>query len=270
MLRTWYCFSISKSSHHQFIIAGAKLCYISDLLEGQGSVTGVDIGEARLSTCRTLCRKYSCPNVRLFLHDGCTFSVLSPQPLPEGVSSIVLPEIEDPQGEVSPAPLSKKTRKGRRKKKTAKDAEDLVFASNWQHRSASWSLYDRVVCDAQCSLDASVRHLLQYQKVGWRVLDPNLASTMATLQRRLIANAYRLLKPGGVLVYSTCSFSRRQNEEVVQWLLDSRPGAVTLPITESAGSPSVRAGIEHTLRYYPRYTGTSGMFIAKIGKPTDS
>lgn len=50
---------------------------------------------------------------------------------------------------------------------------------------------------------------------------------------RAITLARRWQKPGGTLVYSTCSFARRQNEEVVQWLLDcndrAQLAAVSLP-----------------------------------------
>lgn len=73
--------------------------------------------------------------------------------------------------------------------------------------------------DAQCTLDASIRHVLLFHKVGWKEFDTNIESTTTQLQQRMIFNAFRLLKPGGVLVYSTCSFSTAQNEEIVTWLL---------------------------------------------------
>ena len=74
--------------------------------------------------------------------------------------------------------------------------------------------------DAQCSLDASMRHVLQFKKVGWTKtsFSTEIDHSMVLLQRRMIANAFLLLKVGGVLVYSTCSFSLNQNERVVEWL----------------------------------------------------
>ena len=53
----------------------------------------------------------------------------------------------------------------------------------------------------------------------------------------LLRNGFRLLRPGGRLVYSTCSFSLRQNEEVVQWLLDSEAEARLVPAALPASAP---------------------------------
>lgn len=66
--------------------------------------------------------------------------------------------------------------------------------------------------DAQCTLDASVRHILQFGKLGWKAFSPALTKETSDLQKRLIANGFRLLAPGGSMVYSTCSFCREQNE----------------------------------------------------------
>jgi hypothetical protein len=66
-----------------FELAGAKLCMMSDMLAGSGSVTGVDIARPRLATCRTLLTKYHVPNCRLFLCDGRTFAAPPPSQLPQ-------------------------------------------------------------------------------------------------------------------------------------------------------------------------------------------
>lgn len=79
----------------------------------------------------------------------------------------------------------------------------------------------QVLIDAQCSLDASVRHLLKYNKVGWLDFEAPSDDSIVHLQKRLIYNGFRLLAPGGYLIYSTCSFCKSQNERVVQWLLDN-------------------------------------------------
>jgi len=57
---------------------GAKLCMISDKMKRTGSITGVDICEKRLATCRTMCAKYGITNARLFLDDASKFSILAP------------------------------------------------------------------------------------------------------------------------------------------------------------------------------------------------
>ena len=80
--------------------------------------------------------------------------------------------------------------------------------------------------DAECSHDGSVIHLIKYATTwGWdkfqqNFMDNNCAKKLQVLQRQLLWNGFRLLKPGGTLIYSTCSFSPKQNEEIVLWLLE--------------------------------------------------
>jgi len=104
---------------------------------------------------------------------------------------------------------------------------------------------------------------------------PHTTPELSKLQKRLIYNGFRLLKPNGVLVYSTCSFCTAQNEEVVQSLLDMCPSARVLPVTINCYNndgngvqqiPWDKGFLEYTVRFYPRASGTSGMFIAKITK----
>ena len=59
-------------------------------------------------------------------------------------------------------------------------------------------------------------------------------AALVDLQRRLAASGFRLLKPGGYMVYSTCSLCVEQNEEVVEWLMHqcSRQGARLVPVAD--------------------------------------
>lgn len=52
--------------------------------------------------------------------------------------------------------------------------------------------------------------------------------TLKVLQRQLLWNGFQLLKPGGILVYSTCSFSPKQNEDVILWFLNQAGDSVVL------------------------------------------
>jgi 16S rRNA C967 or C1407 C5-methylase (RsmB/RsmF family) len=163
---------------------------------------------------------------------------------------------------------SPSAKSGRKKKRDATDLPGLFYSRDWRLRSVSEQLYDRVLVDAQCTLDASVRHLLKYNKVGWLGFDGNVDASVVNLQKQLIYNGYRMVKPGGVLVYSTCSFCEKQNEDVVRWLLQKfADSAELVPISFGSAGPNVAAGtLEHTVRFYPSQSGTSGMFIAKIRK----
>lgn len=68
-----------------------------------------------------------------------------------------------------------------------------------------------------------------------------------------------MLKAGGILIYSTCSFSKRQNEDIVEQLMFANPDAVLLPLDHNEPSVFMR-------RFSPLTSGTGGFFIAKIGK----
>jgi 16S rRNA C967 or C1407 C5-methylase (RsmB/RsmF family) len=77
---------------------------------------------------------------------------------------------------------------------------------------------------------------------------------LVDLQKRLATNGFRLLRPGGLMIYSTCSFSERQNEEVVKWLLDNNSNAQIVPVTFRDALPSDRVAhgsIKGTLRFLP-------------------
>jgi 16S rRNA C967 or C1407 C5-methylase (RsmB/RsmF family) len=270
---------------------GAKTSFIADLMVSRGaqrdgkdpssyalcgSVTAVDISRDRLGATRTLCAKYEVPRVRLFVHDGCTFDVLAPaSTVPDPSmrpSPTFLPALPAELLEEAPvakhSPTTESVGKAPRKKNRTFDLPDLLYSQDWRIRAASDQLYDRVMVDAQCTLDASVRHLLNYNKVGWLGFDGNVNSAVVNLQKQLIYNGFRMLKPGGYLVYSTCSFCEKQNEDVVRWLLQKFSGVAELtPISFGPHGPKISEGTEPlTVRFYPSQSGTSGMFIAKILK----
>lgn len=100
---------------------------------------------------------------------------------------------------------------------------------------------------------------------------------MVSLDHR---NGFRLLKPGGTLVYSTCSLSLQQNEDIVQYLLRTEPHALLEPLEPILQPPGPSSSMatprcacpwrpsEHlpgTIIFHPS-EGVSGLFIARIRK----
>jgi len=246
-----------------------------------GSITGVDIALARLKVTKRLVQRYRIPNVRLFVSDGTTFNILAPF-TPSGTGAVSSSPSPATTTAFSPGPvISVAQRRRGSKKKHADDLPNLMFCNNWRMKSSSCVLYDKVLLDAPCTLDASVRHILHHHKLGWREFDPQISQQVTKLQRQLLLNAFRLVKDGGIVVYSTCSFCKAQNEDVVAWLLDKEQSAVLVPIefaslrqwyqsrnceVPSHLTPAEEGTLPCTLRFYPKRTGTSGMFIAKIMK----
>jgi 16S rRNA (cytosine967-C5)-methyltransferase len=81
-------------------------------------------------------------------------------------------------------------------------------------------LFDRVLVDAPCSNTGVLRRRVELR---WR-LQPDQISRLAGEQLRLLARAAGLVRPGGVLVYSTCSLEPEENERVVEAFLQAHPG----------------------------------------------
>ena len=75
--------------------------------------------------------------------------------------------------------------------------------------------FDRILLDAPCS------GLGQRPKL--ELVDLKHAASFPPLQRKLFSSAVKLLKPGGILVYSTCTVLAAENEEIVRWALDQFP-----------------------------------------------
>lgn len=138
--------------------------------------------------------------------------------------------------------------------------------------------FDKVLVDAECTHDGSLKHLKKYRtQWSWetlekRVLDPIRISELRDIQRGLIEQAFRLLKPGGHLVYSTCSMCKAQNEDIVQWFLTKYDGLAEIVPLDMIRWGACEGSLFGTVRFEPvampdgQLLNTSGQFIAKIKK----
>lgn len=86
---------------------------------------------------------------------------------------------------------------------------------------ARGQLFDRILVDAPCSSEGRFRFEDKKTFAYWSL---RKIKEMVEKQRGLLLNASRLLKPGGVMVYSTCTFAPEENEGVVDWLLRKTEG----------------------------------------------
>ena len=89
--------------------------------------------------------------------------------------------------------------------------------------------FDKILLDAPCSgeglMSLNARDASLFD--SWSVAH---IRRLSDLQKHLILEAWRLLKPGGTLVYSTCTMAPEENEAVVDWLLRRQPEARLVPI----------------------------------------
>lgn len=134
-------------------------------------------------------------------------------------------------------------------------------------------MFDRILLDAPCSSEARFKTHEPKSMSYWSV---HKVKETSKLQRRLLLSAFGALKPGGKLLYSTCSFSPEENESPLQHLLE-RHGAhlKTIPLTlpfDNIQKPLTRWGkevyderIQNAVRILPTDT-IDGFFICLLEK----
>jgi len=122
--------------------------------------------------------------------------------------------------------------------------------------------FDRVLVDAPCSGTGAWRRA---PDAKWRFTPDDLAAEVSR-QRAILTAASDLAKPGGRLVYVTCSILRAENDAQIDWFLNERPDYALVSVAEvwpaTVGGPLPHAG--DTLRLSPAGTGTDGFFVAVL------
>jgi 16S rRNA (cytosine967-C5)-methyltransferase len=119
--------------------------------------------------------------------------------------------------------------------------------------------FDRVLVDAPCSGLGTLR---RNADLRWRVA-PDDPAKLAVTQRALLASAARALRPGGALVYSTCTLTSEENEAVVRAFLAETPG-FRLAAPESLPACVRPVTEDGVLRTFPHRHGTDGFFAARL------
>ncbi|MBS3068069.1 RsmB/NOP family class I SAM-dependent RNA methyltransferase [Candidatus Micrarchaeota archaeon] len=128
---------------------------------------------------------------------------------------------------------------------------------NWRER------FDKVLLDAPCTALGSGEGALN----RWTL---DHSKKISTLQKRMLFSAFDALKPGGELIYSTCTYAKEENEEVVSNLLQNVQSAklldIKLDIPHDSGLSEYGNEFRKCYRIYPQHLQSEGFFIAKIGK----
>lgn len=122
--------------------------------------------------------------------------------------------------------------------------------------NALLEMADRVICDVPCSGLGVLS-----KKPDLRFREKEGISSLPPLQAEILENAAKYLRPGGVMIYSTCTLSPEENEEQVAAFLEKHPDFV--PVEFSAGALSSKDGMMTLL---PHRHKTDGFFLAKMKK----
>ena len=103
---------------------------------------------------------------------------------------------------------------------------------------------------------------------------PEKSENLSQIQKELILTAWDMLRPGGMLLYSTCTFAPCEDEEVISCLLSQHPEAEVVPLPDHEGfSPGVPAwgkgeeALSRCVRIFPHKMKGEGHFMALLRKP---
>ncbi len=150
-------------------------------------------------------------------------------------------------------------------------AGNMVVACNDSARVAAFEeWFDAVAVDAPCSGEGMFRKseeaCAQWSEAG--------VAMCAERQTEILRNAFRALRAGGILIYSTCTFNRTEDEEVLRRACaefgDELCAAPPVAVDPSWGVATGEEGAFSTFRFFPHRVSGEGMFLAvarKSGEP---
>ena len=145
-------------------------------------------------------------------------------------------------------------------------ARNVVVTNESAERLAKvFSAYfDMIVLDAPCSGEGMFRK----DPAAIDYWDASYPAQCAQLQREILASAMDMLAPAGQLIYSTCTWSPEENEEIVSWLLENYDLEL-VPIDKINGMVD-GIGYPETARMYPQHFKGEGQFVAKFRSLAES
>ena len=133
---------------------------------------------------------------------------------------------------------------------TARVQDATEFVPEWENAM------DAIICDVPCSGYGIIR-----KKPDIRYKDPDSMKDLPQLQKKILRNQARYLKPGGTLIYSTCTLLRQENEDVVEAFLEDNPEFYLEALELPSVFPKNESGM---LALVSGEYDTDGFFIAKL------
>ena len=122
--------------------------------------------------------------------------------------------------------------------------------------------FNKILCDVPCSGEGMFRKEPSLIK-SWLEKGPEYYQP---IQRDIIDSAYKMLAPGGMLMYSTCTFNVKEDEENIQYFLDKYNDLELIDIDWYEGFTKGLNGLDKCVRVYPHKMMGEGHFLALIHK----
>lgn len=127
--------------------------------------------------------------------------------------------------------------------------------------------FDKILVDAPCSGEGMFRKNPQAVEY-WH---PDYPAECAQRQRKILADAVKMLRHGGQLIYSTCTFAPEEDEQIIAWLLQQYEYFSVVPLKKwrgmDSGMPQLADNnqqLSGTVRLFPHHFKGEGHFIAKL------
>lgn len=128
-------------------------------------------------------------------------------------------------------------------------------------------MFDRVLLDAPCTCEG----IISKDKTRKTSHDPSDIEESSRRQQEMLLEATKVVKPGGLIIYSTCSFAPEENEVVIDELLEALGNSIViepvghgLPGLTRFADRRFHSSLSRTARLYPHLHNTVGFFIAKL------
>lgn len=145
----------------------------------------------------------------------------------------------------------------------------LVTNSDPAHLAAQLpEAFDRLLVDAPCSGEGMFRK----DPAAMTYWTPDYPASCAERQRDILTEAVKMLRPGGTLIYSTCTFAPEEDEQIIAWAI-AHLGLTVVPIAKSDGIADGRpewangdSALAGTARLWPQRLHGEGHFVAKLKK----
>jgi len=143
---------------------------------------------------------------------------------------------------------------------------NCIVTNNYPRDYARSGLtFDIILCDVPCSGEGMFRR--DPQTISeW---SPQNVEKCWRLQREIVSDAWNSLRPGGLLIYSTCTFNTKENEENVRWILENFDADILPIVTKPEWNitGSLLKGFDAPVyRFIPGITKSEGLFVAVLKK----